>query len=268
MEAILELADITETVEVDLNNDGKDPIVFHLGEFHGVPVVMFMSRVSMVPSAHVISVALENFDIEAVIFSGIAGGIHPDLHIGDVTVPAQWANHSRSQYSRLLGEDEWANPDDPDQSLPNYGMIYHQPTTIGGEATWWLPVDSDLLALAELAAEAVELEQCADAENCMTDQPIVVVGGSGVSGPVFVDNAEYREHVYEAFGGDVVALDMESWSAAYVAHEYGVPFLAIRSLSDLAGGGPGENEIGIFFGLASTNSARLVDALFALWGEQ
>jgi adenosylhomocysteine nucleosidase len=40
-----------------------------------------------------------------------------------------------------------------------------------------------------------------------------------------------------------------------------VPFLAVRSLSDLAGGGDGGNEIMTFFELASRNSAAVVTAI-------
>jgi adenosylhomocysteine nucleosidase len=40
----------------------------------------------------------------------------------------------------------------------------------------------------------------------------------------------------------------------------GVPFIAFRSLSDLAGGGEGANEMGTFMSLAAGNSAALVTA--------
>jgi adenosylhomocysteine nucleosidase len=40
-----------------------------------------------------------------------------------------------------------------------------------------------------------------------------------------------------------------------------VPFLVVRSLSDLAGGGNGANEIMTFLALASKNSAAVVRAI-------
>jgi nucleoside phosphorylase len=40
----------------------------------------------------------------------------------------------------------------------------------------------------------------------------------------------------------------------------GVPFIIFRSLSDLAGGGPGENEVGVFVQLAANNSAKVMMA--------
>jgi adenosylhomocysteine nucleosidase len=53
---------------------------------------------------------------------------------------------------------------------------------------------------------------------------------------------------------------MESAAVAHVAYANQTPFIAFRSLSDLAGGGEGENEIGTFFQLASNNSAAVVKA--------
>ena len=52
---------------------------------------------------------------------------------------------------------------------------------------------------------------------------------------------------------------------AHVAYANGVPFIAFRSLSDLAGGGEGANEMGTFFRIAADNSARVLLAFLAAW---
>ena len=57
---------------------------------------------------------------------------------------------------------------------------------------------------------------------------------------------------FETFGARV--LDMESAAVAHVAYANGVPFIAIRSLSDLAGGGEGANQMAVF--LASLPATR------------
>jgi len=85
---------------------------------------------------------------------------------------------------------------------------------------------------------------------------LLVVGGNGVSGPTFVDNAAYRQWAWETFQAD--ALDMETAAVAHVAYVNRVPYIAFRSLSDLAGGGPGKNEGKIFGKLAADNSATVV----------
>jgi adenosylhomocysteine nucleosidase len=60
-------------------------------------------------------------------------------------------------------------------------------------------------------------------------------------------------------------LDMESAALAMVAHANGVPFIVFRSLSDLAGGGEGENEMATFLKLAADNAAAAVTAFLAAW---
>ena len=57
-------------------------------------------------------------------------------------------------------------------------------------------------------------------------------------------------------------------AVAHVAYVNETPYLAFRSLSDLAGGGPGENELTTFFELASSNSAALLMSFLTLWAEQ
>lgn len=71
-----------------------------------------------------------------------------------------------------------------------------------------------------------------------------------------MDNAELRQYVHQTFNANVV--DMESAAVGHVAYTNQVPFIVFRSLSDLAGGGAGENEEGTFFELAAKNSSKLV----------
>jgi adenosylhomocysteine nucleosidase len=52
---------------------------------------------------------------------------------------------------------------------------------------------------------------------------------------------------------------------ATVAYANGVPFIAFRSLSDLAGGDHKGNEMNVFFQLASDNSAAVVQRFLTVW---
>jgi adenosylhomocysteine nucleosidase len=141
-------------------------------------------------------------------------------------------------------------------------MIFPQPVEVmnpDGTATpkSVFAVDPQLFALARTVAKSVALKDCAGT-NCLGQKPKIVVGGHGVTGPAFVDNKEFREYAHATFGAAVI--DMETAAVAQVALINQVPFIAFRSLSDLAGGGPGENEMGTFFQLAADNSAAVVEA--------
>ena len=136
-------------------------------------------------------------------------------------------------------------------------------TAKGGiETRFWFEADPGMLAAAA-RIDAVEVKRCTAEQACLTHVPRLVVGGNGVSGQTFVDNAAFRQYVFATFKAQV--LDMESAAVAMVAYANGVPFIAFRSLSDLAGGQDGANELRTFFQLASDNSAAVVQRFLTLW---
>jgi adenosylhomocysteine nucleosidase len=238
----------------------------YIGDLSGHKVVMTLSGVSMVNAAMTTQALLDHFRIEKIVFSGIAGGVNPNLNIGDVVIPVQWAEYQENFFARETEPGVFTPPVWFQPILPNYGMMFPDTvsiTTVNGPPDQgteylWFSVDPEMMAVAQEVAADVVLEQCTPDDICLSEPPVVKVGGNGVAGPTFVDNAEYREYAWDTWGAD--ALDMESAAVAHVATVNGVPFIIFRSLSDLAGGGPGENEIGIFFQLAANNSAEVMTA--------
>jgi adenosylhomocysteine nucleosidase len=236
----------------------------YVGTLAGHDVVLMLSGFSMVNAAMNTQAMLDRFAIRGIVFSGIAGGVNPALRVGDVTVPAQWGNYQEAVFARetpagwdtgrLAGE------------FANFGMMFPRASSIARvtgapdslERRFWFPVDSAALAAARTVARTVQLNRCTRTGECLGHEPQVVVGGNGVSGPTFVDNAAYREWAWTTFRAD--ALDMETAAVAVVAYQNRVPYIAFRSLSDLAGGGTGRNEVPVFGKLAADNSAALVIA--------
>ena len=234
--------------------------VFLTGTIEHKPVLLFESGVSMVNAAMKTQLALDRFTIRKIAFSGIAGGADADLEIGDVVVPDAWGEYLETVFAREK-DGTYTVPEFEEKQFPNFGMMFPQPVQIatGGrqpEKRFWFPVDPQLLAVARRAMGAVTLKDCTPEHKCLVHKPKIVVGGHGVSGQAFIDNAAFREYARKTF--DARVLDMESAAVAHVAYANEVPFIAFRSLSDLAGGGPGENEMGTFFQLASDNSAAFV----------
>jgi adenosylhomocysteine nucleosidase len=236
---------------------------FLTGTIEKQPVVLFLSGVSMVNAAMNTQAVLDRFNIRRIVFSGIAGGVNPELEIGDVVVPEQWSAYLEAVFARDTGGGNYRLPSFAERPVGNFGMIFPQPVEIPvsgakPEKHLWFQVDPQLLALARNTATTVALQDCTVEHKCLTHKPKIVVGGHGVSGQAFVDNAAFREYVYKTFAANV--LDEESASVAQVAYINKVPFIAFRSLSDLAGGGSGENEMTTFFQLAADNSAAYVRA--------
>ena len=236
----------------------------YFGRLGGHDVVLMLSGFSMVNAAMTTQALLDRTAVRAIVFSGIAGGVNPSLHVGDVTVPAQWGHYQESVFARETPQG--FAPARVTTPYANFDMMYPQGTsvTVRGaapdslERRFWFAVYSASLATSRDVAHRVALTRCASESACLAHAPRVVVGGNGVSGATFVDNARYREWVWSTFQAD--ALDMETAAVAIVAYENRVPFIAFRSLSDLAGGGEGPNEVPVFRMLAARNAAAVVIA--------
>jgi adenosylhomocysteine nucleosidase len=240
-------------------------VEFVTGTLGGRKVVLFLSGIGMVNAAMSTQLALDRFDVTGIVVSGIAGGVDPTLQIGDVAVAARWGQYLEAVFAREA-DGKFQPPPWARTPFANYGMIFPMEagvrTAKGAERRFWFEADAGMLAAAGRIG-AIELKRCTSGQACLSHAPRVVVGGSGVSGQAFVDNAAFREYVFKTFNAQL--LDMESAAVAMVAYANGVPFIAFRSLSDLAGGDQHGNEIGTFFQLASDNSAAVVQRFLALW---
>ena len=244
-------------------------VTFTTGELEGRPVVLVLSGISMTNAAMNTQLLLERFTVTHLVVSGIAGGVDPQLRIGDVTVPRRWASYLEALFARETAPGRYSAPSwMTDATLPAFGMIHPRPVEVRSarsdaiEKKFWFDVDPAMLAAAG-GVDGSVLARCASPELCLARQPRLVVGGNGVSGQAFVDNAAFRDYTHRSFQAQV--LDMETSAIGQVAYANGVPWIAFRSLSDLAGGGEGENEIGTFFRLAADNSARVVRDFLRRW---
>ncbi|MBT2332869.1 5'-methylthioadenosine/S-adenosylhomocysteine nucleosidase [Variovorax paradoxus] len=243
-------------------------VEFTTGTLEGKPVVLFLSGISMTNATMNTQRVLDRFRITHIVFSGIAGGVNPQLHVGDVTVPAQWGQYLEVLMARETAPGKFtAPPFITDATLPNFGMMHPRPVEVRSAAhpqivrKFWFEADPKMLEVAR-SIRNVDLANC-NAGKCLARKPQLVIGGNGVSGQAFMDNKAYREYTFKTFQANV--LDMETAAVGMVAYSNGVPYIAFRSLSDLAGGGDGENEMGTFMGIAADNSAKVMLAFLAAW---
>ncbi|MBW8880614.1 MAG: 5'-methylthioadenosine/S-adenosylhomocysteine nucleosidase, partial [Asticcacaulis sp.] len=245
---------------IDHAQSGSEGSVTYVtGELEGKPVVVMESGVSMVNAAMNTQRLLDRYKVTRIVFSGIAGGIDPSLHIGDIVVADQWAQPMETLAARETPDGYRAPPWLWGMSQkPNFGMFFPRQIRIGAEDHDAFPADPALLAVARQVAAGVVLKDRAGGDGQLAHRPQVVVGGEGVSAPSFIDNAEYRDYLFTAFHARVT--DMETAAVAQVAYANQVPFIAFRSVSDLAGGDTDINQMTTFMKLASENSAAVVIA--------
>ena len=259
MEAVRRMVE-GEVIEREESING---VRFALGSVYGMPAVFFITRVSMTNAAMTTQLALDRFPIRMLLFSGIAGGVNRDLLKGDVAVPAQWHHHAKGAY---FNEDRerpgaYLYPEGSAVRFSRGHFGFHHPTAVSvirdglaeSVSMEFFRADDSLLNLAEKAAATVELR------NASGRPATVKLRGNGAAGPVFMDNAAYREFLYKEWASDIV--DMESTAIAQVCWANRVPFIIVRGISDLAGAQNGLNEIDEHADLAATNAARLLGAI-------
>ena len=229
-------------------------------------MVLFLSGVSNGYDAMTTQGAIDHFKITRIILSGIAGGTNPALYPGDVVGANRWSEYLEFVFARKTPTG-WSVPEWLGKTLPNFGMIFSYAVEIAHpgqsepEKRFWFDVDPTMFETARSVTPNVELKSCVKPDVCLGHVPRVIIGGAGVSGPTFVDNADFRAWIFDTFKAN--AVDNESASVAHVAYSNHIPFIAFRSLSDLAGGDSGENTENALKGIASDNSAAVVEAFLA-----
>lgn len=239
-------------------------VTFVTGQIEGTPVVLIESGVGQINAVVATQTAIDHYKLDGIIVMGISGGINPDLHIGDVVIPVQWREYldsvfAREQDGRYTLPSYFAVP-----QAEHFGMIFPQPVRIpnssgGTDLHTWFTANDNLLDAARKVSARVALDNCTVDGKCLLSMPRVIVGGNGISGPAFVDNSAFRDFARHAFQAD--AVDMEAAAVAHTSYMNKVPFLSIRSLSDLAGGDAHPNEMAAFQELASRNAVAVLRAL-------
>ena len=68
-----------------------------------------LSGISVVNAAMTVQLALDRFHVDRILFSGIAGGVDPDLNIGDVVIADRWGQYLELLLARESG-DGWSKP--------------------------------------------------------------------------------------------------------------------------------------------------------------
>ncbi|CAB3799226.1 5'-methylthioadenosine/S-adenosylhomocysteine nucleosidase [Paraburkholderia caffeinitolerans] len=189
---------------------------YHLGAVHGVPCVVTLARVGKVAAAATVSALIHVFDVEAVVFTGVAGGVGPDVHVGDVVVG-----------ETLLQHDMNAEPLFPRHEIPLLARSRFDADRALADA---------LAAACErfVAEEGVALAARFSAALPRFETALPAVHrGLVISGDQFVASAVAVGALRAALP-DALAVEMEGAALAQVCYEYEVPCAVVRTISDTA----------------------------------
>jgi len=106
-------------------------VEFTTGTLQGKPVVLFLSGISMTNAAMNTQLALDHFSVSHIVVSGIAGGVNPQLNIGDVTVAQRWGQYLEVVMAREAAPGQYKLPPQKEpQPFANFGMLHPRPVGV------------------------------------------------------------------------------------------------------------------------------------------
>jgi adenosylhomocysteine nucleosidase len=189
---------------------GRD---FWVGHWQGHAVVAVLSRIGKVAAATTATVLLERFGADTLVFTGVAGGLGCGVRVGDVVVADGFVQH-----------DMDASPLFPRHEVPLYGRARFD-------------ADAQLAAQLAQASEQVLANAVLHlGAGTLTEFQLHaprVHQGLILSGDRFVSTSAESHALREALP-EALAVEMEGAAVAQVCQDYGVPFAAVRTISDRA----------------------------------
>jgi adenosylhomocysteine nucleosidase len=206
---------------------------FKTGKLHGKKIVLTETGIGKVNAAVVTTLIIKEFHPKSIIFTGIAGGISEELKQGDIIIGNRLTYHD---YGILTNEGLSTNA--------TRNPINKQLNPL------YFSSDSILVMLALSAAKEVTLQKM----SAEATQPNISIG-TIVTGDTFVTSSTAVGHFQKTL--DASATEMEGAAVAQVCFQQNIPFLIIRSISDMANE-KASVDFQTFKKIASDNSATLV----------
>ena len=167
------------------NNSGHELIVVECG-------------LGKVNAALVSTILIQKFGCELLIFSGVAGGIDPELKIGDVVIGESLIQHDYG----AINEDEF--------------QVYR-----AGSIPMGLPKSN------------VEFKIDPEIKKKIQQAMPQIRMGTILTGDVFIQCGKTRKALFKRYRAQ--AIEMEGGAVAQVAEQFGMSAVVVRCLSDLAG---------------------------------
>ncbi len=197
-------------------------MAFYIGEINGQKIVLVRCGIGKVNAAVCTQVLIDLFDVSYIINTGVAGGLHPDINIGDIIISSDTVEHDMDVTA--FGHDK--------------GFIPRMDKTFF-EADKWL-VD-----VAQKAAEVIQ-----------GDHKVYV--GRIASGDQFVSSMKVKEEIYTNF--TAYCAEMEGAAIAHTCFLNKIPFVVIRAISDKADQSADVN-FDDFVNVAARNASKMIEAM-------
>lgn len=207
-----EIQAVIEVLEIE-SKQVKGMRTYYVGKLYGKPVVLVFSRWGKVASATTVTQLINDFKIDQIVFTGVAGAIHKDVQIGDIIVGKSLFQHDMN-----------ASPLVQTYEVPLLGK-----TSFLTDAA----KRADLIASCNNFLTETELflpKELLIEFNIISPK---VIESDIASGDQFISNKLQSDTISEGLP-TVTCVEMEGAAVAQVCFEYNKPFSIIRTISDNA----------------------------------
>ncbi len=197
----------------NVNTTTKGMRTYYQGTLFGKQVVLVFSRWGKVASATTATQLINDFPLEEVIFTGVAGSIKHDLNIGDIVIG-----------KHLFQHDIDASPFYEKFTIP----ILDQKSFETNE--------QNSLKLLEASQEFIKNYRAIIAADEATEFKIThpkVIVGNIASGDQFINTFANVQRLNTSLP-NVDCVEMEGAAVAQVCFEYDIPYSIMRVISDNA----------------------------------
>ncbi|MDA3809052.1 MAG: 5'-methylthioadenosine/S-adenosylhomocysteine nucleosidase [Spirochaetaceae bacterium] len=191
---------------------------FYSGKLCDEDVVLLLSGIGKVNAAMGTTLLIEKFKPDCIINTGSAGGFSSELSIGDVVISTEVRHHDVD--ATAFGYEYGQVPRMPAAYIPNKVLI-------------------------DMAEKAV-----AKLDDVSTSLGLIATGDS------FMHKDEHIRAVREKLP-TIMAAEMEAAAIAQCCHNFALPFVIIRAISDIAGNNDNQIEFKDFLKIAAVNSALM-----------
>lgn len=172
---------------------------FYEGKISKVDVVLVQSGIGKVNAARTTQILIDNIQVDYIFNIGVAGGLDQSLSVGDIVIGEKLIQHDFD--ITAFGHNKGFIPDVGD----------------------YIDADPYLINLAN--------------EVLLNDKEISVKHGVIASGDIFCSESWMSEKINKKF--NALACEMEGASIAQVCYLCHIPFLILRSISDV----PNNNNV-------------------------
>ena len=193
VDILVDLMDIEKVVE-------KASLKFHKGTLEGKNIVLVKCGIGKVNAALCTQILISEFNVDAIVNTGVAGAIHSSLDVNDIVISTEAIQYDVD--ARAFGYAK--------------GQIPQMDNSI-------FMADERLIN----AAYESSLEQVKDKE-------FKIVKGRVATGDIFISSKELKEELENDF--NAYCGEMEGAAIAHACYLNKVPFVIIRAMSDKADG--------------------------------